>query len=292
MTMTSPSPTGPLPSLDDFAAMADEHTPLVRPERIGMLLAGSDSQGQQRIDVEAVACTGSTNVDLMQRVTSLTRPLLLVADRQTAGRGRAGRPWRAAPEDSLTFSLAWRFERPMHALLGLPLAVGVALAEALEVFGVRPQLKWPNDVLREGAKLAGILIETASDGRRGDATWAVIGIGLNLGVPQGLEQELQRAIAAVPELRKPPRETVLAIIASALAEVLTEFEQRGFGAFVRRWETFHAYADQAVKIVDNGRLLHEGRAVGVDMMGRFLLDTEAGQVAVMVGDLSLRLQDG
>ncbi|ADJ65773.1 biotin--[acetyl-CoA-carboxylase] ligase [Herbaspirillum seropedicae] len=257
-----------------------------------MLLAGSDSQGQQRIDVEAVACTGSTNVDLMQRVTSLTRPLLLVADRQTAGRGRAGRPWRAAPEDSLTFSLAWRFERPMHALLGLPLAVGVALAEALEVFGVRPQLKWPNDVLREGAKLAGILIETASDGRRGDATWAVIGIGLNLGVPQGLEQELQRAIAAVPELRKPPRETVLAIIASALAEVLTEFEQRGFGAFVRRWEAFHAYAGQAVKIVDNGRLLHEGRAVGVDMMGRFLLDTEAGQVAVMVGDLSLRLQDG
>ena len=79
---------------------------------------------------------------------------------------------------------------------------------------------------------------------------------------------------------------------AALERARAEFEQRGFGAFVRRWETFHAYAGQAVKIVDNGRLLHEGRAVGVDMMGRFLLETEAGQVAVMVGDLSLRLQDG
>ncbi len=284
--MTSPQPADDVPAPD-----CDEHQPLVRPERISMLLAGSDSEGRQRVDVEAVAQTGSTNVDLMQRVTSLSRPLLLVADRQTAGRGRAGRPWRTTPQDCLTFSLAWRFERPLHALLGLPLAVGVALAEALEVFGVAPQLKWPNDVLRDGAKLAGILIETAADGRRGDATWAVIGIGLNLAVPQGLEQELQRAIGAAPELQKPPRETVLAIITSALVDVLTEFERRGFGAFVKRWEAFHAYAGQAVKIVDNGRIVHEGTAAGVDMIGRFLLDTDAGQIEILAGDLSLRLQD-
>ncbi|MFS2113933.1 biotin--[acetyl-CoA-carboxylase] ligase, partial [Herbaspirillum frisingense] len=82
MTLTFPMPA------------ESESAPLVRPERIGMLLAGSDRDGQQRIDVEAVAQTGSTNVDLMQRLSSLQRPLLLVADRQTAGRGRAGRPWR------------------------------------------------------------------------------------------------------------------------------------------------------------------------------------------------------
>lgn len=279
MTLTFPMPAEP------------ESVPLVRPERIGMLLAGSDPQGQQRIDVEAVAATGSTNVDLMQRLSTLQRPLLLVADHQSAGRGRAGRPWRAAAEDSLTFSLAWRLQRPTHALLGLPLAVGVALAEALEVFGIRPQLKWPNDVLRDGAKLAGILIETAADGRQGEATWAVIGIGLNLAVPPGLEDELQRAVGAAPELKKPPRETVLAIIASALAGVLDEFEARGFGAFVKRWEAFHAYAGQAVKIVENGRVLQEGTAMGVDMMGRFLIETGSGQVEILAGDVSLRLQD-
>lgn len=283
--------TSSLPDDHAPAPYADPQSSLVRAERIAMLLAGTDSEGRQRIDVEAVAQTGSTNVDLMQRVSSLHRPLLLVADRQTSGRGRAGRPWRATPQDCLTFSLAWRFERPLHALLGLPLAVGVALAEALEVFGVPAQLKWPNDVLRDGAKLAGILIETASDGRSGHATWAVIGIGLNLEVPPGLEEELQRAVGAAPELRKPPRETVLAIIASALVEVLGEFERRGFGAFVKRWDAFHAYAGQPVKVVDNGRTLHEGIAAGVDMMGRFLLDTEQGQIEVLAGDLSLRLQD-
>lgn len=286
MNMTSKLP----PAASSEPGAGEGHSLLVHAERIATLLAGSDNPNVKRIDVEAVARTGSTNVDLMQRLPSLQRPLLRVADRQTAGRGRAGRPWRTTPESSLTFSLAWRFGRPLHALLGLPLTIGVALAEALEVFGVQAQLKWPNDVLRDGAKLAGILIETAADGGRGDATWAVIGIGLNLAVPPELEAELQRAVGAAPELQKQPRETVLAIITSALADVLVEFERRGFGAFVGRWQSFHAYAGQQVRILDNGRVVHEGTAAGVDMMGRFLMDTEAGQVAVLAGDLSLRLQ--
>jgi BirA family biotin operon repressor/biotin-[acetyl-CoA-carboxylase] ligase len=286
--------TSTLPvSASDASALAGagQEQPLAHAERIATLLAGSDNRHAHRIDVETVARTGSTNVDLMQRLTSLPRPLLRVADRQSAGRGRAGRPWRTTPETALTFSLAWRFERPLHALLGLPLAVGVALAESLAVFGVQARLKWPNDVLRDGAKLAGILIETAAEGMRGDATWAVIGIGLNLGVPAGLESELQRAIGAAPELQKQPRETVLAIIASALAETLAEFEQRGFGVFTERWQALHAYVGQPVRVLDNGRIVHEGMAVGVDMMGRFLIDTDAGRVTVLAGDLSLRLQD-
>lgn len=264
---------------------------LTHGERIAKLLAGSDNANVKRIAVEAVAQTGSTNVDLMQRLPSLTRPVLRVADCQTAGRGRAGRPWRTTPQTSLTFSLAWRFQRPLHALLGLPLAVGVALAEALQVLGVQAQLKWPNDLLRDGAKLAGVLIETAADGSSSDATWAVIGIGLNLGVPPELEFELGRAIGAAPELQKQPRETVLAIITSALADVLAEFEQRGFGAFIARWQAFHSYAGQPVKILDNGRIVQQGIAAGVDVMGRFLIDSEAGQVAVLAGDVSLRLQE-
>jgi BirA family biotin operon repressor/biotin-[acetyl-CoA-carboxylase] ligase len=280
-----------LPPAAALDAGGEGDSALVHAGRIATLLAGAGNPVLQRIDVEAVARTGSTSVDLMQRVPSLQRPLLRVADRQTAGRGRAGRPWRTTPESSLLFSLAWRFERPLHALLGLPLAVGVALAEALRVFGVPVQLKWPNDLLRDGAKMAGILIETAADGERGQATWAVIGIGLNLAAPPELEAELQRAIGAAPELQKQPRETVLAVITSALVDVLAEFELRGFGAFVERWQALHAYAGQPVRILDNGRTVHEGMAAGVDMMGRFLIDTDAGQVAVLAGDLSLRLQD-
>lgn len=285
--------TSPLLPDDPEADGYEGASRLVHAGRLATLLAGADNPNVKHIDVEAVARTGSTSVDLMQRVASLRRPLLRVADRQTAGRGRAGRPWRTTPESALVFSLAWRFERPLHALLGLPLAVGVALAEALAVFGVPARLKWPNDLLRDGAKLAGVLIETVADGspHHGSATWAVIGVGLNLDVPPGLEAELQRAIGAAPELQKQPRETVLAVIASALADVLAEFEQRGFGAFVARWEALHAYAGQPVRVLDNGRVLHEGIAGGVDMMGRFLIDTDAGQVPVLAGDLSLRLQE-
>ena len=194
MNKNSPSPqTG----ADDL--------PLVDAGKLAALLGASEAAPVRRLAVEAVAQTGSTNVDLMLRLSGLSRPLLRVADRQSAGRGRAGRPWRSEPAATLTFSLAWRFVRPLHALLGLPLAVGVALVEALQVFGVQAQLKWPNDVLRDGAKLAGVLIETAADVAQPEVTWAVVGIGLNLDVPAGLEDELERSIGAAGELRGVPR---------------------------------------------------------------------------------------
>ena len=107
------------------------------------------------VDVEVVEETGSTNADLLKRAAALSAPLLLVARNQTAGRGRAGRSWLSSSEGSLTFSLAWRFDGGLPRLTGLPLAVGVALAETLERLGVQVGLKWPNDVLRDGDKLAG-----------------------------------------------------------------------------------------------------------------------------------------
>ncbi|MFL9924245.1 biotin--[acetyl-CoA-carboxylase] ligase [Herbaspirillum lusitanum] len=272
--------------------------PATSAARIAELIARSGNEHAKHILVEAVAETGSTNADLMRRVPQLTQPQLRVADCQTAGRGRAGRPWRTSPESALTFSLAWRFAQPLSALMGLPLAVGVSVAEALKVFGVPVELKWPNDVLRGGAKLAGILIETAAD-ERGHAAdqhakkgcWAVIGIGINLAAPDGLVQELGRAIGAAPELGGQSRETVLAVFMSALADTLVLFEEQGFAAFVERWHAFHSYAGKPVRILDNGRSVHEGSAVGVDAMGRFLMDTAQGRVAVLAGDLSLRLQE-
>jgi BirA family biotin operon repressor/biotin-[acetyl-CoA-carboxylase] ligase len=282
MNMNSPLSWTPAPPpADDL--------PLVDGDKLAALLAASEHAPVRHLAVEAVAQTGSTNVDLMLRLASLSRPLLRVADRQSAGRGRAGRPWRSDPASTLTFSVAWRFERPLQALLGLPLAVGVALVEALQVFGVQTQLKWPNDVLRDGAKLAGILIETAADVANPKFTWAVVGIGLNLDVPPGLEDELERSIGAAGELRVPARETVLAVMASALATSLDEFERGGLTAFVPRWQACHAYAGQSVRIIDRGTVVHEGVADGIDAVGRLLIDTQQGRVAVMAGDVSLRL---
>ncbi|TFW29982.1 biotin--[acetyl-CoA-carboxylase] ligase [Massilia horti] len=240
------------------------------------------------VAVEVVAETGSTSADLLARAPHLAHPLLLVAENQTAGRGRAGRNWLSSPGNSLTFSLAWRFSGGPQRLVGLPLAIGVALAETLARLGVQVQLKWPNDLLKDGHKLAGILIETqtAPDG----GLWTVIGIGMNLVLPDGLEAQLGRSVAAIPWLAQMDRDQLMAALLDGLAGGLREFEQAGFAAFAARWNLRHGWQGQVVTILDRGEVLHEGVAAGVDDAGRLLLDTATGRMAIVAGDVSLRVK--
>jgi BirA family biotin operon repressor/biotin-[acetyl-CoA-carboxylase] ligase len=239
------------------------------------------------VQVEVVEETGSTNADLLGRACTLSAPVLLVARHQTAGRGRAGRSWLSSSEGSLTFSLAWKFDGGPQMLSGLPLAVGVALGEALAQLGVQLQLKWPNDVLKDGDKLAGILIETQS---APSGTWAVIGIGLNLIMPDEMEARLGRSAAGAPWLARMERDVLMAALLDALAEAMGLFARKGFGAFCARWNLLHAWQGETVTIIDNGTVLHEGLAAGVDETGRLLLDTFEGRIAVLAGDVSLRVK--
>jgi BirA family biotin operon repressor/biotin-[acetyl-CoA-carboxylase] ligase len=243
---------------------------------------------QAGVAVEVVLETGSTNADLLARAPSLAAPVLLVAAHQTAGRGRAGRSWLSAPGHSLTFSLAWKFGGGLQKLSGLPLAVGAALAETLGQLGQPVQLKWPNDVLKDGDKLAGILVETAAAGDGG--VWAVIGIGINLAMPDELEEQIGRPVAAVPWLARMDRDTLLAALLDGLIDALRLFERAGFTAFTACWNLLHGWQGQAVTILDRGELLHEGVAAGVDDAGRLLLDTDSGRVAIVAGDVSLRMK--
>ncbi len=246
------------------------------------------ARSQAGVDVEVVEETGSTNADLLARAAALDAPLLLVARNQTAGRGRAGRSWLSSSAGSLTFSLAWRFEGGVGRLAGLPLAIGVALAETLDKLGVQVGLKWPNDVLRDGDKLAGILIETQN--APGGGVWTVIGIGLNLLMPDETEALLGRSIASLPWLARMDRNELMAALLDGLAGALREFEHAGFGAFSARWNRRHAWQGQTVVILDAGNTLHEGAAAGVDDTGRLLLDTREGRITVLAGDVSLRVK--
>jgi BirA family biotin operon repressor/biotin-[acetyl-CoA-carboxylase] ligase len=241
------------------------------------------------VAVEVVPETGSTNADLLARAPALAAPVLLVAENQTAGRGRAGRSWLSSSGGSLTFSLAWHFDGGPQRLAGLPLAVGVALAETLARLGVQVQLKWPNDLLKDGNKLAGILIETQAAPAGG--TWTVIGVGLNLVMPDELEEKIGRTVAAVPWLAQMDRDALMAALLDGLATSLREFAGAGFGAFAARWNLRHAYQGQTVRIIDHGAVLHEGVAAGVDDGGRLLLDTDAGRITIVAGDVSLRVKE-
>jgi BirA family transcriptional regulator, biotin operon repressor / biotin---[acetyl-CoA-carboxylase] ligase len=240
------------------------------------------------VRIEVVAQTGSTNADLLARLPELDRPTALIALDQTAGRGRAGRSWLSQAGSALTFSLAWKFMGPLARLAGLPLAVGVVLAESLAALDVHAQLKWPNDLLKDGHKLAGILTETqgAADG----GVWAVIGIGLNLVMPDELEARIGHAVASAPWLAQMDRNALMAALLEHLDMRLREFDRCGFAPFCARWNGLHAYQGRAVRIVDAGTLLHEGVAAGVDVHGCLLLDTDAGRIEIVSGDVSLRVK--
>lgn len=240
------------------------------------------------VDVEVVQETGSTSADLLARASSLSAPLLLIAENQTAGRGRAGRSWLSSAGNSLTFSLAWKFDAGPQALSGLPLALGVAVAETLGRLGQQVRLKWPNDVFKDRDKLAGILVETTAADR---GIWAVIGIGMNLVMPDEMERDIGRSVAAVPWLARMDRNALMAALLDGLADVLREFERSGFAAFAARWNLLHVYQGEVVRILDNGALLHEGVAAGVDDSGRLLLDCADGRIAIAAGDVSLRVKE-
>ena len=252
-------------------------------------IAAHCATGATHVAIEVVDETGSTNADLLARCAQLSGPVLRIAGQQTAGRGRAGRPWLSQSDASLMFSLAWRFKGPLPALVGLPLAVGVALAETMGSLGVAVQLKWPNDMIKDGSKLAGILVETrqAPDG----GVWAVIGCGINLLMPDALEQQIGRSVSAVPWLAQMERNTLVAALLSRLAGVLAEFDDTGFAPFTERWNALHAWQGKQVNILDDGKLLQQGMAAGVDQLGRLLLETGSGTATVMSGDISLRLSE-
>jgi BirA family biotin operon repressor/biotin-[acetyl-CoA-carboxylase] ligase len=243
-----------------------------------------------RFNVEAVDECDSTSSELLRRA-ECGAPVgtVIVADRQSAGRGRRGRPWLSAPDASLTFSLLWRFYGPPGQLAGLSLAVGVALAKSLERLGAQDiRLKWPNDVLLERsgsfAKLAGILVELASD-RRG--TQAIIGIGLNLLPPAGdLPQPAAGLAQAMDQM--PERHAVLAAILQALAEVLEGFAVDGFSGAKIEWQQRHAWQGLAVQLLGDDAAAIDGICRGADDDGALLLDTGTGVQRILSGDVSLR----
>jgi len=267
--------------------------------------------------IEIVEETGSTNADLMTRVkalphrrNALARPIVRVAYLQTAGRGRRGRNWIAQPGDALLFSLACVIPRPIDGLAGLSLAIGAALVDGLRTLPVAAPgqiaLKWPNDVLLEGDKLVGILVETAWS--TAEATAVVIGIGTNVRGADELAAKVraQNTGAAAPGAAAPPLPgttptalsrawpnanltDTLAAELNALETALQRFGESGFAAFQARWNACHAYAGREVVLFEQGNEVMRGVALGVDERGQLMLDTAHGRETITTGDLSLRV---
>ena len=227
--------------------------------------------------VEILPEIDSTNTELMRRVRAgLTDPVLLVAESQTAGRGRMGRDWRSTPGASLTFSIGLTLAPADWS--GLSLAVGLSLATSLH-----PDigLKWPNDLWWQERKLAGILIETAAVGA---ARQAVIGVGVNL-APPGDADGLRTPAAGLQELL-PTIDAGAALLrlVEPLVRTLKTFEAGGFSPFVAGYRECDVLHGREVVLSDGA----QGAARGVDAGGALLVHTAAGLQRVTSSEVSVR----
>ena len=244
--------------------------------------------------LEVLATCDSTNSVLAARPFGNDPRLQVVfAEQQTAGRGRRGRPWQSWPGSSLTFSVLRRFECGAPAPAGLSLVSGLAVVHALRQFGISGlQLKWPNDVLVYGDKLAGILVELVADRPRPPA--AIIGIGLNYAAPPedfiaALPPDALRPTALATYTPNPPsRNDVAAAVLQQLHLHLERYAREGFTAFRDAWQSLNAFASLPVQITgEHGE--QSGVCCGVDSDGALLLEHNGQLERVISGDVSLRM---
>ena len=266
--------------------MSDALSLLIDPSRLRAFLPQAG-----RFNVVALAECASTNTVLTRRAAEgAASGTVLVADRQTAGRGSRGRTWASSPEASLTFSVLWIFPGGLARLSGLSLAAGVAVARALERCGAADvRLKWPNDILHADCKLGGILVEL---GAGADTARAVVGIGLNLLLPENIGEASAAALpptALEKIVAEPPgRHVLLAALLDELAQVFDRFATDGFAGLRDEWQARHAWQDRPVRVLREGRVENEGVCIGADADGALLVRTEAGPVRCLSGDVSLR----
>ena len=172
---------------------------------------------------------------------------------------------------------------------GFKSAVGVAVARALRACDVPPvQLKWPNDVLHEGAKLGGILLEMNGD--VAGACRVVIGVGLNVAMPAAAADAIDQAwtdISTIVPAQPPGRNRLLAALLDELLPMVADFEQQGFTRWRDEWLSLDAFAEQSV-LLDTGSAQMGGIARGVDERGALLLSTDSGIQTIFGGEITMR----
>lgn len=255
--------------------------------RIRQALEGGATAG---LRLAVVARTDSTNTQL-HAADAAHDPQALLAESQTAGRGRRGREWVSPFGSNLYLSLAWTFERWPARITTLPLALAVAIARVIDAAGEpRVGIKWPNDLQVEGRKLAGILIEPR--GETSGTCRVVIGVGLNFSMSDtqaaavGQPWTSLATLLAAQGRALPSRNAFAATLLGALCEALDHFARFGFTPFAAEWSRRDVLRGMSVRV--DGSAALDGVATGVDADGGLVIETARGREVVHAGEVSVR----
>lgn len=248
----------------------------------------STEANRELAQIAIVFNTDSTNVE----VQKLPSNSVCFAERQTAGRGRLGRHWVSPFARNLYFSIRWRFHQGAAAVEGLSLAVGVCVRRAIaQQTGVSVGLKWPNDVLFQGKKLAGILLEMVGD-PTGQCD-VIVGIGINVSMPVASAESIDQPWTDVSALcdSMVSRNRLAANLLNELVPLLSTYEKDGFAPWRSEWMAADINADQPVTLILPNRRV-EGVARGVAANGALRLETAAGVEIFNGGEVSVRALSG
>jgi len=244
-------------------------------------------------DIDLFMTLDSTNSQVMRMFQQGSAPSLVVlAEKQTAGRGRRGRVWHSPFAGSIYLTLGWTFTEGIAAIEGLSLVVGLKVVEVLRGFGAEDlQLKWPNDVYWHQRKLAGILIDVQGDPAGLCQVAIGIGINVNLQTAQAslIDQPWVDLATVMGSERVLSRNTIVAELLNQLVSMLTTLPQRGFGLYQREWQRYDLCYGQEV-VLESGNSSIAGRACGVNAQGAYGIETANGKQYFSGGEISLRLR--
>lgn len=240
--------------------------------------------------IDILSEVDSTNTYLKQcAIRGAPSGTACLAELQSAGRGRQGRSWVSPFGCNLYLSLLWRFSAGPAVLAGLSLAVGVALARAIRTFV--PQdvgLKWPNDLVWQGQKLAGILVEIA--GESAGPSYAIIGVGINVRMPKLASDSINQPWTDLYRIstKMPLRNALAAAVLEQLAIVLREFEQQGLSVFLDAWRKLDSMAGRSVQLHMHDAVI-AGEAKGIDDSGALIIQVGNELRRFASGEVSLRM---
>lgn len=231
----------------------------------------------------------SSNDALLQQPAPAQGARVLLAEQQTAGRGRRGRHWASPLAANLYLSLDRRFTAGLAGLSGLSLVAGIAVAEALRQHtGLDVRLKWPNDLWLAERKLGGLLVEGGSE--RDGAARAVMGLGLNMRMPQAFAQHIDQAWADLAGALgyMPSRNALVATLLEHWLPALDTFDAQGFAPFWPRWQALDGLAGRDVQVKTAGADFN-ARVLGLAENGGLRVLTETGEKILHSGEVSVRV---
>ncbi|RUO39382.1 bifunctional biotin--[acetyl-CoA-carboxylase] synthetase/biotin operon repressor [Aliidiomarina taiwanensis] len=240
-------------------------------------------------DLHVHHITSSTNDDLrlLLKQEQVQPGLSVIAEMQTAGRGRRGKPWQSPFGCNLYLSMYWPLLQGLNAAIGMSVTLGVALAKLLQKQGIEGvSIKWPNDVYIAEQKVAGILVEL--EGQADGEGQAIVGVGLNLMMPPN-QEHIDQPFTSVQEHLSSQlnRNQWAALLIEAVYSALQQHDAQGLQPTVAAWPQFDRFYKQPVEVI-LGQHKHEGIACGIDEMGAFLVEQEGVLKRYFGGEVSVR----